>query len=53
MCDQASQDDISPAQAAREDYDDSQEPRLTMEFFEDFYRRATSEPPPRSVPQVS
>ena len=53
MCDQGSQDDISSAQASREDYDASQEPRLTVEFLEDFYRRTTSEnvPPPRFVPQ--
>ena len=49
MCDQ---DDISSAQAAREDFDASQEPRLTMEFLQDFYRRTTSEnvPPPHFVP---
>ena len=45
------QDDISSAQAAREDA--SQEPGLSMEFLQDFYRRATSEniPPPQAVPQ--
>ena len=44
------QDDISSAQAAREDT--SQEPGLSMEFLQDFYRRTTSEnvPPPHFVP---
>ena len=52
MCEQGSQDDISSAQVSRDDYDSSQEPRLTMEFLEDFYRRTTLDgPPPRFVPQ--
>ena len=52
MCDQGSQDDISSAQASRDDYDASQEPRLSVEFLEDFYRRTTSENgPPRFIPQ--
>ena len=53
MCEQGSQDDISSAQAPRDDYDPSQEPRLTMEFLEDFYRKATTDgpPPPHFAPQ--
>ena len=47
----AAQDEISSAQAAREDT--NQEPGLTMEYLQDFYRRVTSEniPPPQAVPQ--
>ena len=45
------QDDISSAQAVREDA--SQEPGPSLEFLQDFYRRVTSEniPPPQPVPQ--
>ena len=44
------QDDISSGQAVN---DANQEPGPSLEFLQDFYRRATSEniPPPQAVPQ--
>ena len=43
------QDVTSSAQTARENA--NQEPGLTMEFLQDFYRRATSENTPQAVQQ--